>query len=73
MANKVRHFLGTVRNVVDHAVKTGKVKTDDNKLRTRRSICSHCEFMLNTRCQKCGCFVSTKTTLEAAKCPINRW
>ena len=73
MANKVRHFVNTAKNVVEHVVKTGRVKTEDNQLKIRRQICSSCEYLYDSRCQKCGCFISTKTSLEAANCPINRW
>jgi hypothetical protein len=42
---------------------------------SRLSICKTCpEFIkLTTQCKKCGCLMSIKTKLEAAKCPINKW
>jgi hypothetical protein len=41
----------------------------------RFSICKGCPefFSLTTQCKKCGCFMSAKTKLESAKCPIGRW
>ena len=41
----------------------------------RLSICKGCpEFFTTTsQCKKCGCFMTAKTRLEAAKCPIGKW
>jgi hypothetical protein len=41
----------------------------------RFSICKGCpEFMqLTSQCKKCGCVMSIKTKLEAAKCPMGKW
>lgn len=73
MATKVRHFINTAVKVVTHAVSTGKLKAEDTTVKTRREICSNCEFLVNNKCQKCGCFISAKTSLEAATCPEHRW
>lgn len=73
MATKIRHFLNTATKVVSHAVSTGRVKAEPNIVKIRQSICSNCEYLLNNKCQKCGCFVSAKTALEAATCPEKRW
>jgi anaerobic ribonucleoside-triphosphate reductase len=41
----------------------------------RMSICKQCPFLTQRgeRCRKCGCFMSLKTTLKGAKCPIGKW
>lgn len=41
----------------------------------RYGICLKCpEFMSMTKqCKKCGCFMSLKTKLDDAKCPIGKW
>ena len=41
----------------------------------RLKICQTCEwFRPKTQtCKKCGCFMKLKTTLEKAKCPIDKW
>ena len=41
----------------------------------RYEICKQCpEFIsLTTQCKRCGCFMSAKTKMEAAKCPIGKW
>jgi hypothetical protein len=39
----------------------------------RMSICKQCPFFIGGRCKKCGCFMSLKSTLAKAKCPIGKW
>lgn len=41
----------------------------------RIDICKSCEhlFKLTSSCKKCGCFMTAKTWLASAKCPINKW
>ena len=41
----------------------------------RFSICLKCPELikLSGQCKKCGCFMSIKTKLENAKCPIGKW
>jgi hypothetical protein len=41
----------------------------------RFDICKSCPELikLTAQCKKCGCFMKTKTTLAAAKCPLSKW
>lgn len=41
----------------------------------RLNICKACPelIQLTSQCKKCGCFMSIKTKLESAKCPIGKW
>lgn len=41
----------------------------------RMSICNECPFFRSNmkRCDKCGCFMKLKTTLDRARCPIGKW
>lgn len=43
--------------------------------KTRFDICKGCpEFIhLTGNCKRCGCFMSQKTKLAAASCPIGKW
>lgn len=43
------------------------------KAYARLQVCQTCEFFRDTRCLKCGCFMETKTHVEAAACPVNKW
>jgi hypothetical protein len=40
----------------------------------RMAICNACPELLPTgNCKKCGCFMSLKTKLPHAFCPLNKW
>ena len=48
---------------------------DDNFANQRLDICKLCPefFSITGQCKKCGCFMSVKTKLESAKCPLGKW
>ena len=48
---------------------------DENISRSRMDICESCEFFipLTTQCMKCGCFMTLKTKIDEAFCPIHKW
>lgn len=51
-------------------------KPADKKLsKLRLEICLGCPELIKTtkQCKKCGCFMTLKTKLEIAKCPIGKW
>ena len=41
----------------------------------RQEICNGCEYRkkLLNRCSVCGCFLSFKTKLLSAECPVGKW
>ena len=41
----------------------------------RFSICKSCPELikLTTQCKKCGCFMTAKTKLKKASCPLGKW
>ena len=49
--------------------------TTDTIFESRMKICRACpELWAPTeQCKKCGCFMSLKAKLDAAKCPIDKW
>jgi hypothetical protein len=49
--------------------------TEDAIAEKRLEICKACPELisLSTQCKKCGCFMTLKTKLENAKCPIGKW
>jgi len=51
------------------------IKTSDEKQKARFSLCLSCENLTKHthQCKLCGCFMSAKTKLEDAKCPIGKW
>jgi hypothetical protein len=48
---------------------------DESVAKERYDICLSCPELikLTKQCKKCGCFMSKKTKLEKAVCPIGKW
>ena len=46
---------------------------DEEVLKMRWDICSGCEFLNNSKCEKCGCFMKVKHKLAMASCPEGKW
>ena len=60
-------------NVVGAAFKTGKVVASKEEINRRMEICNGCEFKKDTRCSKCGCFLTYKVGLISETCPEWKW
>ncbi len=39
----------------------------------RLKSCNQCEFLAQSRCGACGCYVRTKTSWTTEKCPLQKW
>jgi hypothetical protein len=65
--------IDTLRSLTKAAkdVSTGQYATS-TLITERQRICSDCPFG-GKRCDLCGCFVNTKTSLLNSKCPIDKW
>jgi hypothetical protein len=52
-----------------------QARSDKDLVEERLAICNACEWLRpkTQRCRKCGCFMSLKTTLIQAKCPMGKW
>jgi hypothetical protein len=50
-------------------------RSDKELIESRLEICNSCEWFKKSlqKCRKCGCFMSLKTTLKQATCPIGKW
>lgn len=50
-------------------------RSDRELIESRLEICNSCEWFKKNlqKCRKCGCFMSLKTTLKQATCPIGKW
>jgi hypothetical protein len=46
---------------------------EGDELTKRLDLCVACEYLINNRCLKCGCFVEVKARLATSKCPIGKW
>jgi hypothetical protein len=51
------------------------VWASEEEANRRYSICQLCPelIQLTKNCKKCGCFMTAKTKLEKAICPIGKW
>lgn len=51
------------------------VRASDELAEERFSICQSCPELikLTHQCKKCGCFMSAKTKIEKATCPLGKW
>ena len=58
-----------------HIINPGNYVQDDNLSKERLEICKACPELikLTTQCKKCGCFMTLKTKLQEAACPIGKW
>jgi hypothetical protein len=50
-------------------------RSDQDLIEYRLEICNSCPAFrkYTKRCSKCGCFMSLKSTLKQAKCPVGKW
>ena len=50
-------------------------RSNEDEIKARLDICNQCPYLGKKlkRCGLCGCFMSLKTTLLEAKCPIDKW
>ena len=50
-------------------------RVSDTIAEERMSICNGCEMLIQATktCKDCGCFMSAKTKLPNASCPLNKW
>ena len=51
------------------------IKIDESHATARLDICKQCPELIPVlnQCKKCGCFMTYKTTLKGAKCPLGKW
>lgn len=56
-------------------VNTNTEYSTEEKQTSRFGICKACPELikLTSQCKKCGCFMSAKTKLEKATCPLQKW
>ena len=51
------------------------VYSSEEKAEQRYSICKTCPQLINLtkQCKMCGCFMTAKTRLDNASCPLGKW
>jgi predicted Zn-ribbon and HTH transcriptional regulator len=68
-----KELAKTLADLIKAGVLKKVVIVDDKIEQERFSICSSCEYLVEDRCRKCGCFMKKKVKLAPAKCPIDKW
>ena len=50
-------------------------RSNRNLIEERLAICNECPWFYKklAKCRRCGCFMHLKTSLENAKCPLDKW
>lgn len=53
----------------------GSARVSADVIKQRLDICHTCPAFkpLTQRCKKCGCFMTMKSQLEKAYCPLGKW
>ena len=72
-SSMVKDMANTALNAIRMASRTGEILAQDHLIRQRITICNDCEYKTGVRCLKCGCFLSLKTGIAAATCPVKKW
>lgn len=71
---QARGFAKEMWNTGKNVSRGFPILADADTAYKRLSICQGCEFFKdNSRCEKCGCYMKTKTHLATSTCPINKW
>lgn len=72
---RIKGLSDTMTDSLGHIAKGKNVFCPQNIVNKRLAICKSCpEFIqTTTQCRKCGCFMSAKTRLKTASCPIAKW
>jgi hypothetical protein len=58
-----------------HIFDPEKIADDPEFAKKRLEICKACPELikLTSQCKKCGCFMTLKTKLKEATCPLRKW
>jgi hypothetical protein len=72
---QARNFAKEMWHTGKNAAHGLPVLVDADTAFQRFSTCQGCEFLKTDsfRCEKCGCFMKTKTQLASASCPVGKW
>lgn len=72
---QARNFAKEMWHSGKNAARGLPVLVDADTAFKRFETCQGCEFLTQEsfRCEKCGCFMKTKTHLASSSCPIGKW
>lgn len=73
VAEMGKNLLNTAANVVKGVAAGESLSVTDEQANKRLEICKSCEYYVGERCTQCGCYMSVKTHIRAANCPVGKW
>jgi hypothetical protein len=68
-----KNLMEDSTKIVTNALQGNSTLVSDDIRTQRWSTCQTCEFLLNDRCTKCGCFMKVKVAFQTSKCPEGKW
>jgi len=68
-----KDLASTALNAMRMAIRNGDILAQEDIVKKRITACNTCDNKLGVRCTKCGCYISLKTAVAAATCPIGKW
>jgi hypothetical protein len=75
LLERLKNLSETVTDSFGELAKGNNIFVEQQIQQTRMSTCQSCEDFnaKTTQCKKCGCFMSAKTRLKTASCPVGKW
>ncbi len=72
---KLQGLSETITDSVGEIAQGNNIFCSQEIINQRLAVCKACpEFIaMTSQCRKCGCFMSAKTRLRTASCPIDKW
>lgn len=69
------NFVSLIQDAITDVLKGNQLFVSDDEQKRRMEICKACDHYSaeDVRCRECGCFLKQKTSLNASKCPLNKW
>lgn len=58
-----------------HLLDPNQYTEDENLAKERLLVCHQCPELIKAtaQCKQCGCFMTVKTKLTKASCPLGKW
>lgn len=75
VGNQAKSIVNLVQDAIGDVLKGNQLFAPEEEQIRRMEICKSCEHFSSEdiRCKKCGCFLEQKTSLNSAKCPVQKW
>lgn len=66
-------MVSSLMSTAKQAITTGNLSQVERDIRFE--TCKHCPSFIpdGERCAECGCFMSAKTYIRGAECPLGKW